>query len=656
MYSFRLLVGAMLCSLLSGCSFYNFEAIKSQPQRGVSKGSQTTPFKRWDEKFKTAHTQKSIQLLAHQKYPIFYLENHPEQPGLVLDHEPGTGKSFTAIEFAERHADRPVIILAPKFLHGHWLQQLNQYQVKDQTRYRFVSHDNCASLLDQKVSNAILIVDESHRFIEKVRFGLEESNIYSQLYLHLRKSHKILSLSATPIYTDIFDLAYQVNLVAGKDILPFNQEEFQKQCLNIDPLRSYWRGHLITSNIFIHQIFPPVFGTFLGSWVGYNIPGNYSGIGEQVGRFLGMCLGGSIPSIAERLIPIREYHLKKLKVENFGEIINCYFSHYSFEHNRSDYPKACLLLKALPYNTEQLNFIYKFYDSRLNTKQLQQLVKDSVHVSNPSSALYKAQLGLNSTKIQNAYKKQLGAGREIGNLPFANHLSKKPKDLHNIRNKISTSHQAQMLYPDKFEAILETIKKSNGPVVLYSHYYYNGLLLFKQFLDIKGYQGKYALFHPDMPVEQHQEIVEQFNANKLKILLLHPEITEGISLKGAQQLHFLEMPINKSLEHQIVGRVIRYRSHSHLPVHEQKVHIYLWYYNIPKLMGSLMARRNWHEQFAELNYYSVLGDIKTIDENFDLKQSSPDIRAYQQLTELNKRMTLFRNYLKQLSIENTTHA
>ena len=86
----------------------------------------------------------------------------------------------------------------------------------------------------------------------------------------------------------------------------------------------------------------------------------------------------------------------------------------------------------------------------------------------------------------------------------------------------------------------------------------------------------YAILHPDDPIDKYENIVTQYNQGKIKFLLIHPEITEGISLVGTQQLHILETPYNKSFQEQIIGRAVRYRSHVHLPKKEQHVNIYIW--------------------------------------------------------------------------------
>ena len=51
---------------------------------------------------------------------------------------------------------------------------------------------------------------------------------------------------------------------------------------------------------------------------------------------------------------------------------------------------------------------------------------------------------------------------------------------------------------------------------------------------------------------------------------------EGVTLKGTAQLHVLEPVFNNQILKQIIGRVVRYKSHSHLNKESRHVNIYIW--------------------------------------------------------------------------------
>lgn len=638
----RLVLYLMTAFFVTGCSFTKLTAINADLGKPHPIAS---ALEKWNK-------QQVIHLQNHQLIPIDYLEKNPEIKGLIINHYLGTGKTYLAIGFAEKNPDHPVIILAPGFLQSHWLEHLEKYGVKNKERYRFFSHDAPEPLVKEDLSNAILILDESHKFIERVRSQHLNSGLYSSLYFNLRKSHRTLALTGTPIYNDIFDLIYQINLVAGKNIFPFNQEEFRIAFSKINTFNGFWRGHLLESLYLPGLIFPTLNG-FVTIYFNLN---PFQAI--LSGLFLPV-----IPSILRALIPLDKYPARDFYPERLKKAIKQYISYYNFDHDIRLYPTQSSHEEELSYNSAQLNFLYKFYDSRLNDVELTQILKDTPTLRSNTSPISQENIDLNSSLFQDTHKIIPGVGREIGNLFF---IEKSILDKENYDRSLDKNTEKPLgkdtvrktIFPEKFKRILATIEHSRGPVVVYSHYYYNGVLFFKQFLDASGYKEKYRIVHPEMSKGQHAQVIHEFNNKKVKILLLHPEITEGISLKGVRQLHFLEVPINSAMQQQIIGRAIRYRSHLHLPKNEQQVAIYIWRYVLSSLdmKANAALRKNWHHNFAELNYYSGFGDGRIqVDKNAKLKSRSPDTAAYTHLRTLSKQVDAFREYVKIFSIENSIY-
>jgi hypothetical protein len=595
------------------------------------------------------NAKQKLPLEKHQILPTDYLEKNPDIKGLIINHWLGTGKTLLSIGFAERNPERSVVILAPGFLEGHWSKELEKYGVKDKSRYRFVRHDSPESLVKEELSNTIVILDESHKFVEKVR-SQEHSAVYAPLYLHLRSAHRILALTGTPIYNDAFDLVYQINLVAGKDEFPFNQEEFRTAFSKVNAFKAYWRGHLLGS-IYLARVvaFPIV------SFVAL-----YFGVDPMIVAPLAAASMG-IPELLNALLPtsppIRAFHPEKL-----AAVMQKYISYYTFEHDSSFYPKQYIRKKKLAYNDAQLDILYRFYDSRLREDELKQLFKDDATSGGKNSVFQTENCYLNSSLVQDLYKMKPWAGREIGNLSFikksALDKANQSKQMRHETKMLEKVNHQHIIYPDKFKYILKTIEGSKGPVVVYSHYYENGLLLFKQFLDTVGYQGKYRIFHPKLPKEKHIQIVDAYNKNQFKILLLHPDITEGISLKGTRQLYFLEVPDKDALQKQVIGRAVRYQSHRHLTSDEQKVEIYIPRYVLSTfdVKSQIALRKNWHHNFSEINYYNAFGSGRMqVDKNSKIKSHSPDTNTYIYLQTNNKQISDFVEYLKVYSIENAMY-
>ena len=152
-------------------------------------------------------------------------------------------------------------------------------------------------------------------------------------------------------------------------------------------------------------------------------------------------------------------------------------------------------------------------------------------------------------------------------------------------------------YSIKFYKILKKLKKSEGPVFIYSNFKeYGGLksfikvLKYHRFKDYETYgQGKnrFAIWNGDMSHEYKEEIKDIFNqyqnkdGSKLKILLGSPSIKEGVSLLRVEQVHIMEPYWNLSRFEQIVGRAVRYCSHKDLPKDKRVVNIYLYLAGYP---------------------------------------------------------------------------
>lgn len=612
----------LVCALsMFGCANKQGTVIQQNDTNNYSKTASAERF-HVNQKLAIWNGQQKIQLLPHQLVPIEYLESNPSIKGLLLYHYLGTGKTYTALGLIQRNPSNPVVILAPRFLQSHWIQHIKEYGVTNSERITIVTHENPEVILKMDLRNSILIIDESHKILEKISSGISlDEGVYSNLYLHLGKAHRILSLSGTPIYGKLTDIAYQVNLVSGKNDITFNEAEFRAEFLKVNPIPSYFRGHLAES------IFAPtaISATSLGLAMA---------VTSSPIVIAAAAIGGSfIPGIIQGFYPIQTANLREFTPSPLKTSVEKYVSYYDFNNpDKKHFPTSTIHVEDVLYNKPQIDFLFNLQDSRLDVASVQKLLKDE------HKQLSNDVVALNSTNIQNSIKNRLGGGQQVANMIFADPQS-----------------QTEMLYPYKFSHILDTINTKPGPTVLYSHYYYNGILSFASFLDSNGKKGKYAILHPDMSIEEHKNIISRYNQGAIEILLIHPEITEGISLLGTRQMHLLEVPHNKAFQEQIVGRVVRYKSHARLPEKERHVDVYIWKAILPRfgIENNLALRENWNNYFSELNYYSNFGQGRIqIDPNAVKKNISPDELAYLQLQNLDMNMCKLRTYLKKYSIEN----
>jgi len=564
-----------------------------------------------------------IVLKPHQIIPIKYLLEHPEQKGLLIAHYLGTGKTFLSLAFAEKAGDGPVFILVPSFLKASWIAHMNRIQLKRPERYQIWSYEEASSELSKdKLKDAILIVDEIHRLVTLTKS--ENKSIrapYAKLYGELSGASRILALSGTPIFTDLSDIAYILNLVSGEDLLPYNNREFLDQYTKIERSRSFWRGHFTESQLLIFGL-PFVLAAiplaFITPYVSL-VSGIYFG---------GLAAGFLSFPIINASIPLNRFPLRYFDGDKLKSISSKFASFYDFRgvsEKEEFYPSKSISTKNVPYNDEQIEFFLEFADKSLNAEQVKRLALEK-------SYDITGNFEVESTTLQNEIASIPLSGREIGNFDFL-------------------VGEGSVEAP-KFEEIYKVIGSNPQGIVVYSSYYENGLLLFQEFLRRKGLAEKAAILHPDQTVAHQIDIIARYNQGEIKILLLHPLFTEGISLEMTRQLHILEALGSEAIYEQVIGRVVRLHSHARLEKHLRHVDVYEWASTLSGIKAFLAKNNNWAARFRELNSVSAFGKGQTqIDPNYLAKAMSPDEFTREKRFFISNAMSTLRDLFSQYSIE-----
>lgn len=168
-----------------------------------------------------------LSLRPHQQKVIEYITNTcSNQRGLLLYHRMGTGKTMTTISFCMNYPN-PVLIICPKGVVPVWYEEMNKLGLlkTDMKRFHVISFDKLTRYrrIRLKIEDTILVIDEGHRLIPL--FNTMEPTLTVPLINWLKSSYKCLMLTGTPIYLDESDISYLINIVAGKDLLPYIQRE-----------------------------------------------------------------------------------------------------------------------------------------------------------------------------------------------------------------------------------------------------------------------------------------------------------------------------------------------------------------------------------------------------------------------------------------------
>lgn len=170
-------------------------------------------------------------------------------------------------------------------------------------------------------------------------------------------------------------------------------------------------------------------------------------------------------------------------------------------------------------------------------------------------------------------------------------------------------------YSAKIKAITDSIRNSNGVVLIYSQYLDGGIVpialaleemgitrygsipsLFEkrpvENLDLKTYTNtnskdaiaaKYIMITGDNKLSpdnigEVKAATQKSNINgeKVKVVLISQAGSEGLDFKFLRQVHILEPWYNLSRIEQIIGRAVRNCSHKDLPLEERNVQIFLY--------------------------------------------------------------------------------
>ena len=87
-------------------------------------------------------------------------------------------------------------------------------------------------------------------------------------------------------------------------------------------------------------------------------------------------------------------------------------------------------------------------------------------------------------------------------------------------------------------------------------------------------QIKYVEISGSTTQKNRIDAVKRFNNDEFQVIIITKAGSEGLDLKGIENVIILESGWNSAGEEQVIGRAIRYKSHSHLPVNRRVVSVY----------------------------------------------------------------------------------
>lgn len=151
------------------------------------------------------------------------------------------------------------------------------------------------------------------------------------------------------------------------------------------------------------------------------------------------------------------------------------------------------------------------------------------------------------------------------------------------REDMTDEHEAQ--HTPKIQLMAKHLqemrdKDPNFRGLIYSTYLNAGLRPMSQALQKAGIP--HHMFTGDVSKKNRDQMVLDYNAGRVPVLLVSGAGAEGLDLKGTKAIQIMEPHWNESRINQVIGRGIRYQSHAHLPKHERKVKVMRYTSVLPK--------------------------------------------------------------------------
>ena len=461
---------------------------------------------KFEDMFKTSSDKSPM--LPHQKRVIDRL-SQADQPGLILMHGLGSGKTRSSIE-AYKDLGLPAEVILPAALRENYKKELHKWLGKAPKDVTIKSQQEVArkGIDPSELDNKLMIIDEAHRLRN------EDTKLYKNLK-HVNPAKRLL-LTGTPIYNDPSDIAKLINLAAGRNVLPDRKAEFDKEYISQK------------------TVFPTI---------GHRL------LGVSPGQELGVKNPEYLRRVFHKLI---DYHAGN--EEGFPDVTHETLKVPMAEKQQQIY-KA--LMKELPWYL-RMKVSAGLPPDRKELDKLLPFLSGARMISNTTSGFDRPE-NARAPKIEQAFKY------------FKEHVDSDP------------SYKG----------------------LVYSNYLDNGVQPYKKLLDEAHIP--YGEFTGDVKDSVRNQLVKDYNDNKLRALLVSSAGGEGLDLKGTRLVQLLEPHFNNEKIKQVIGRAARYRSHEGLPKDKQSV---LIQHYLSSLNPSYMEQLRRKSPVSSDEYMQNLSDQK----------------------------------------------
>ena len=609
-----------------------------------------------------------FELEPHQMFIRNFLSSETPYNGLLLFHGLGTGKTCSSISVCEDmrtyykqmgNKKKIIIVASPvvqenyklqlfdkrrlKNVNGIWninsctgnkfIKEINPMNIKDLPRnkvisyidkiiresYRFMGYTQFANSINNIIeravgnsknqdkikkrksyairkafSNRLLVIDEVHNIRSTKISDNKNLRRTTQNMLDLvtyAENMKLLLLTATPMFNSASEIIWITNLLNLNDKrFPINQNEVFDTNLE---LKKNSNNENIGEELLIQKL------TGYVSYVsGENpfkfpfkiMPSDYNNekslklMTEKGWKYPEKQINGAdTPSITIQHLDLTMTKLSREQNKGYDYVVKKEKDKYPILND----PKSGIQYTVIDGLQQSLNIIYPVTDEEME-KNID------------SKALY-GKTGLGRIMTYDIDEKQKNfqyTQNTINN--YGRIFSSKDGDDSPLKK-----------YSSKIYSIINTIKKSEGIVLIYSNYINGGCIpiaLALEEIGIRRYGDNQKSLFSNPPVSDYKIPGTDYNAKyvmitgdpnysgtasnkkelkactdsdnvkgeKVKVIIISKAGTEGLDFKNIRQVHILEPWFNLNRADQTIGRAVRNKSHCDLPFKERTVQVFLY--------------------------------------------------------------------------------
>lgn len=201
----------------------------------------------------------------------------------------------------------------------------------------------------------------------------------------------------------------------------------------------------------------------------------------------------------------------------------------------------------------------------------QEKVYRAVEGNIPANLRYKLRKNLPPSKTESRMLNAFyGGARQVANTPrpFSQIYTEPGAKLRTAADNLIRAYKDN---PSSFRALV------------YSNYIAAGIEPYAELLEEEGIP--YAVFDGSLSSRQKKEVVDAYNKGDVPVILGTSSASEGLDLRGTSLIQVLEPHFNNARLEQVIGRGIRYRSHSHLPRERRRVLVQRYLSTLPERRG-----------------------------------------------------------------------